>query len=161
DLRVRQALASAADRQKIVEIVYAGQGAPAKTGLLPAKTYGAVEYEKYPFDLKQAKQYLDAAGVGTVTLTYIYGGAASDEILKSSQIYKETMRQIGIDIDIQNQPSTGAATNAYIKGDAHLAHGTPGVRPDPSAQYNLYAVSNGSLNPGGKSSDPAQKRIDE
>ena len=163
NLKLRQALASAVDRKKIFDIVYRGQGGIAKTGMLAPGTFGALEYEKYPFDLKKAKEYLDASGVRTpVKLSYIYSGAGTEETLLSAQIYQETMKAIGIEIEIVNQPASGVADSMYRNGEYHLTTGSTGVRPDPSPAFGLVLASWGSLNAGGKTStDPAQKQIDD
>ncbi len=165
DLRVRQAIASALDKKKVVEVVMRTQGRPTLTGLMPPNTWGALEYEKYPFDLKAAKQYLDASGVQTpLKLVYGYSGtaAANQAQLTTIQIYQEGLRQIGIELELKNTPVASTVANSeWQKGELDFVQGSPGVRPDPSIQYNIYLSSKASLAPGARySTDPIHKDID-
>ncbi|MGE0598970.1 MAG: ABC transporter substrate-binding protein [Dehalococcoidia bacterium] len=165
DLRVRQAIASALDKQKVVDVVSRGQGRPTKTGLLPPYTWGSLEYEKYPFDLKAAKQYLDASGVETpVKLVYGYSGTAAQaqSQLTTIQIYQEDLKQIGIEVELKNVPVAATVANSeWQKGELDMVVGSPGVRPDPSIQYNIYLSTQASLAPGARySTDPIHKEID-
>jgi glutathione transport system substrate-binding protein len=162
DLRVRQAVASGVDKQKIVDIVYAGQSRPSESGLMAPDIYGSLDYAPYSFDLAEAKKYLDASGVETpVKMTYVYSGSGTAETLLAAQIYQETLRTIGIEIEIENAPSRGVETSAWYAGEYHFARFSPGVRPDPTMQYDLYASRNGPQ-PGSKfSADPIQDRVEE
>lgn len=165
DLRVRQAIASALDKKKVIDVVARTQGRPTVTGLMPPNTWGALEYEKYPYDLKAAKQYLDAAGVQTpLKLVYGYSGtaAANQAQLTTIQIYQEGLRQIGIELELRNTPVASTVANSeWQKGDLDMVTGSPGVRPDPSIQYNIYLSSKASLAPGARySTDPIHKDID-
>jgi ABC-type transport system substrate-binding protein len=162
DLRVRAALASSIDKEKVVSIVYQGQSSPATTGLMPPDVFGSLSYEKYPFDLAEAKKFLDASGLEQpVKLGYTYSGSGTAETLLMAQIYQETMRQIGLEMDIENAPSSSVRASGWRNGEIHLVIGSPGVRPDPTIQFNIYASGVGSLNPGGRfTTDPIQAEID-
>lgn len=165
DLRVRQAVASALDKKKVIDVVSRSQGRPTLTGLMSPNTYGALEYEKYPFDLKAAKQYLAAAGVTTpLKLVYGYSGTAATAPaeLTTMQIYQEDLRQIGIDLELSNVPvASSVANSAWQKGELDFVNGSPGVRPDPAIQYNIYLSSKASLAPGARlSTDPIHQTVD-
>jgi peptide/nickel transport system substrate-binding protein len=165
DLRVRQAIASALDKKKVIDIVARGQGRPTLTGLMPPNTFGALEYEKYPFDLKIAKDYLTASGVPTpLKLVYGYSGTAetNQEQLTTIQIFQEDLRQIGIDLELRNVPVAATVANSeWQKGDLDFVQGSPGVRPDPAIQYNIYLSTKASLAPGARlSTDPIHKTVD-
>lgn len=166
DLRVRQAVASALDKQKVIDIVSRGQGRPTLTGLMSPNTYGALEYEAYPFDLTEAKAYLDASGHETpLRFTYAYGstGAASEQAeLTTVQIYQEDLRQIGIELELVALPvAPTVADSPWRAGEIDFVIGSPGVRPDPSIQYGLYLGSGGSLAIGSQySSDPIHEDVD-
>jgi peptide/nickel transport system substrate-binding protein len=64
DVRVRQAIEHAIDRQSIITAVEKGFGKVANTAIVPAfKTYYDPAHEsKYPFDAERAKQLLTEAG---------------------------------------------------------------------------------------------------
>src|SRR5207248_195509 len=65
DLRVRQALAYATDRQALADTLTAGQGTPADTMVLPMVEY-FVDAQRaithYPLDGRRAEELLSAAG---------------------------------------------------------------------------------------------------
>lgn len=165
DIRVRQAIASALNKQKVIDVVTRGQGRPTLTGLMPPFVWGSLEYEKYPYDLKAAKEYLDSSGVSTPhKLVYGYSGTAeaAQAQLTTIQIYQEDLKQIGIDLELRNVPVAATVANSeWQKGELDMIVGSPGVRPDPAIQYNIYLSTQASLAPGARySSDPIHKEID-
>ena len=162
DIRMRKAVAHGIDKQKVVDIVYAGQSRPSQSGLMAPNIYGSLDYAPYEFNLDEAKKFLEASGVPQpVKMTYVYSGTGTAETLIAAQIYQATLRQIGIEIEIENAPSRGLETSSWYAGEYHFARFSPGVRPDPTMQYDLYASRNGPQ-PGGKfTSDPIQDRIEE
>lgn len=162
DIRVRQAVVSGIDKQKIVDIVYGGQSRPSESGLMAPGIYGALDYAPYSFDLDEAKKFLDASGVATpVKMTYVYSGSGTAETLLAAQIYQESLRPIGIEIEIENAPSSGVASSSWNAGEYHFSRFSPGVRPDPTMQYDLYASRNGPQ-PGSKfTTDPIQDTVEQ
>jgi ABC-type transport system substrate-binding protein len=162
DLRVRKAFVSAIDKQKIADIVYKGQTGPAHTGLMPPDVYASLSYDPHTFDLTEAKKLLDASGVETpVKLSYTYSGSGTDETLLMAQLYQESSRQIGFEVTLENAPSRGLSSSVWYAGEKHLSTSSPGVRPDPTMQYDLYASRVGPQ-PGSKyTTDPIQDTIDD
>ena len=61
DVRVRQALAHATDKQRLMDTVFQGQYQPA-TAVITQSTPGFPGYEFYPFDPDRARALLDEAG---------------------------------------------------------------------------------------------------
>ncbi|PJG86159.1 ABC transporter substrate-binding protein [Conservatibacter flavescens] len=62
NVKVRQALNYATDKQTIIQAVYQGAGIPAKNPLPPTIWGYNDKIEDYPFDLEKAKQLLTEAG---------------------------------------------------------------------------------------------------
>jgi peptide/nickel transport system substrate-binding protein len=63
DVKVRQALAYATDKQALIDTVLLGLGAPGLTLVMPGHGDGfAKDVADYPFDLEKAKQTLEDAG---------------------------------------------------------------------------------------------------
>lgn len=110
DLRVRNALLMATDREFIHKTAFSGYGdtgkAPWPTGMAWA-TNPNVNYDKsHPFDLARAAKLLDEAGlkVGadgkrfTVNIVYDSAIAERDQVAKA---LKANWREIGIDVTLQ------------------------------------------------------------
>jgi peptide/nickel transport system substrate-binding protein len=66
DLRVRQALNYAVDRQEIIDAAFYGHGEPSRSALIPglSRYYEASLKNPYPPDIAKAKSLLAAAGYG-------------------------------------------------------------------------------------------------
>ncbi len=73
DLRVRQAMMYAVDRDAIVREIFRGL-AKVSRSLVPANAFGYVEtYDIYRHNPEKAKQLLQEAGVSNLTFTFTYG----------------------------------------------------------------------------------------
>jgi peptide/nickel transport system substrate-binding protein len=63
DVKVRQALAYATDKQSLIDTVLLGLGAPGLSLVMPGHGDGyAKDVQDYPFDIEKAKQVLEEAG---------------------------------------------------------------------------------------------------
>ncbi len=72
DIRVRQAVAHAIDKQAIIADLYQGMGVAAKNPLPPSVWGYDDTVEDYPYDPAKAKELLDAAGVSDGFETTLY-----------------------------------------------------------------------------------------
>jgi len=113
DLRVRQAVAHAINRDFVAKNVWFGYGSAA-TGPISQKLvkFYNPDVPKYPFDTKKAESLLDAAGyprkAGGVRFRITHDPSTySEQYRRFAEYFKQAMRVIGIDVDIQN---TDAAT---------------------------------------------------
>lgn len=163
NLNVRQAVASAIDKAKVLEVINKGQGAVSKGGLLPPGTFGAVDHNPYPFDINKAKQYLQQSGLpGPVKLKLTYGGTGSSTpSALTAQLYQATLQQAGFQIELENTPGQSQFDVMFDQGGSHLLVFSTGVRPDPDAQFTLYATDYAYYNAGRTLKDPAQAKMDE
>ncbi|WP_082512547.1 ABC transporter substrate-binding protein [Afipia sp. Root123D2] len=108
DLRVRQAIAHAINRDFVAKNVWFGYGSAA-TGPVSQKLvkFYNPDVPKYPFDPKKAEALLDAAGfprkAGGVRFRITHDPSTySDQYRRFAEYFKQAMRAIGIDVDIQN-----------------------------------------------------------
>ncbi|MBM2822823.1 MAG: bac 5 protein [Thermoleophilia bacterium] len=163
DLRVRQAIAHAVDKQTIIDKVNAGIGAPALTfSPSPDTTWLAdipVE-EQYTFDIDKANQILDDAGYedtdgdgvrempgGGEPLNFTFAVRTDSQIAKPiADYFTGWMEQIGIEItyDLMNESKL---TEIIGKGEYDMFHWswTPFVDPDPMLWY--FTCENVSADP--------------
>src|SRR5690606_10565538 len=152
DLRVRQALAHAVDRQGIIDAALDGHGSPAH-GPLPPSIWGyweGVEDIGYDTDLSRAAALLDEAGwtLGdgqefrskdgkTLSLTlYI---SSNEEWIRAAELLQAQLRQLGVELNIENY-AWGTFLQYLAEGrhDMHLLGYTYG---DADVLYLLFHAS--------------------
>jgi len=116
DVRVRQAMHLALDREAIIKVAVNGQGIPAYGPLPPEFPYywKGVEQIGYGHDPQRAAQLLDAAGWRTgsdgirvkdgkpFTFT-ILTIANSSENVRAAQLVREQYRKLGIDLRLRTE----------------------------------------------------------
>jgi len=118
DRRVRQALAHAIDREAIVQTLFQGKQPVAHSWLAPKHPAYNANVKKYAYDVNRAKALLTEAGFTTgadgilrdasgkrVEMTFMTtaGNAPREQI---QQIIKEQLKQVGIDLRIDNRPAS-------------------------------------------------------
>lgn len=116
DLRVRQALLYAINRQIISDKIYNGQQAVANANISPLDDIYNADVTTYPYDPARSATLLDAAGwrlgadglrrnakgeVLRITLATTAGNVSREVV---QQIIQSDWRKVGIDAIIKNQP---------------------------------------------------------
>lgn len=100
DVRVRQAIAHAVDRQAMVERVLLGFGDPGSTGFLPpANPFYNPDVPDYPFDLETAEALLQEAEYDGTPIGLAY---SPDWIMASTRVVEiidAGLREIGIPLE--------------------------------------------------------------
>jgi peptide/nickel transport system substrate-binding protein len=146
DIRVRQAVNHAINRQEILTKVYSGNGAfsghvPPGYGPWPLRDADLkTKYEKY--DLPKAKALMKAAGYAngfSVTLTTF---STPLDFSQVAAVMKEQLKKINIDVNIVAQePGTFAAANGRGSFDWDLtARGMRGDVDGYMAEFNPSAA---------------------
>ncbi len=109
DVRVREALYRAIDRDAYIRVVWSGFGKAAVSPVVSTLTeFFEPNVPKYPYDVKQANALLDAAGYkagpdGTrfkIVIDYLPYG---DEFRRSAEFIKQAFKKVGVDAEIRNQ----------------------------------------------------------
>ncbi len=118
DKRVRQALAHAVDREGIVQALFQGKQPVAHSWLAPKHPASNPNVKKYAYDVARAKSLLAEAGFTPgpdgflrdrtgkrveMTIMSTAGNAVREQI---EQILKEQLKQVGIDLRIDNRPAS-------------------------------------------------------
>jgi peptide/nickel transport system substrate-binding protein len=126
DLKVRQALNYATDKDAIIKSVFFGQAQPMNAPI-PLGTYVDKESPGYPFDLAKAQALMAQSSVPNgFTLPMIVPNNNQDRI-NTAIILKDEWAKIGVNVDIQ-QLESSAARAAY--------HGEGNFYSIPSAWTN-------------------------
>jgi peptide/nickel transport system substrate-binding protein len=116
DVRARQALAYAMDREAILKAAYYGQGQVSKTNTPLADNspwYGG-DLTDYSLDLDKAKQLFAAAGVKSLTWWGVAG--QYPEWNTSAQILQASLKKIGVTLKIKNNELSSWPAKFYPAG---------------------------------------------
>mgnify|MGYP000857581130 CR=1 FL=1 len=101
DIRVRQAIAYAIDKQILLDGAFGGDSfaRPAYSPFSSNTAYYTEDVEKYDFDLEKAKQLMAEAGVEDLTLRFMYTATNTDQE-KEAVLVQEMLREIGITVEL-------------------------------------------------------------
>jgi peptide/nickel transport system substrate-binding protein len=152
DLKVRQALEYAIDRQAFIVAAGGPLAAEPATTLITPGIAGREEYDLYPAgdsgDVDKAKQLLGDAGVSNLALTLIVTN--DDTSVKKAQAIQQAYAKAGITVTIKPEDydtwvadATGEATSGY---DLSLSSWQPDY---PSAAGNIQPLYDSSQIGGG------------
>ena len=114
DVRVRQAIAYAVDRNFLINAVMRGTSKPAYTGIHPDSIFHEPNVERYDLDIKKANQILDDAGYSKNSdgirfpLNIDYGWPSAKPM---AEYMKPQLKKIGIDVTVR----TSAGFPAWAK----------------------------------------------
>jgi peptide/nickel transport system substrate-binding protein len=159
DVRVRQAISYAIDRQEIINTVLLGDGVP--TGPLPpgegewAIPVNAENFPTYTYNPDKARALLKEAGAEGLKITIQAAPAYAPDI-PTAQVMQAQLKKVGIDLQIQ-QMEWAAVLQAQRDGnfDLNLTFNTN--RPDPDT-YLSVAHSKFGQN-WGKYADPKMDEL--
>jgi ABC-type transport system substrate-binding protein len=147
NVKVRQALSYAINRNEIVDTVWKGQAA--MTGpISPAMKQWAVDVNQIPSykqDVDKAKSLLAEAGYPNGFQTTLYTAATYPDMISSAQVIQEQLKKIGVDAQIK-QLEWGAYIDMWKSKNTDLLVGrnTSGTDPDRSTRY--FFSTTGSAN---------------
>lgn len=151
DVRVRQALNHAVDRQRITEALFGRYGTATEQIVLPG-TSGYVETTRYPYDPDRARALLAEAGYADgFTMKVLTTSFANTHLVP--QALAADLEQVGVTLELVNQAE---ATN-YLTDMASRAYPAYGIgygtQPVHLMGPGLFLPSAAQFNPFG-SADP-------
>lgn len=139
----RQALAYATNREAILQAAYYGQGVVSTTNNILAddNPAHAADLTQYPYDLAKAKELFEQAGIteGT-TLTWWGVAGAYPEWQASGEILQASLKEIGIDLKIENNEIGVWVDRFYPAGKSYPGLVVPNfqsVPPEPAFSMNF------------------------
>ncbi len=155
NLKVRQAINCAIDRQQVVDTALLGEGQISGPITVPAYRQPLDQLACYKQDVAKAKQLLE--GAGKVEFTIMVAAEEPPTAVNEAQNVADQLAKVGITAKIEK-----LALDAYVKRwlaadfDSNIA--LNGGNPDPHIMFVRYWTSKGSLNKVAGFADP---KLDE
>jgi peptide/nickel transport system substrate-binding protein len=147
NLKVRQAIAYAIDRKQIIDTIALGNGD--QTGpippALPQYALPVSDYDLYRRDVGKAKQLLQEAGVGPVSITILTQTTEPVYAKDIAQIVQQQLGEVGIQVNIELL-ELGQWVQRWLKADFDMAPGLNSGQPDPDFYLFRYFTNDGNLN---------------
>lgn len=136
DVRVRQAMQYAIDRQKIVDTVFFGEATPV---LIPyAQTSWAYPEDLdgyYTYDPEKAKELLAEAGYPDGFATQMLIRGTSDAHVDQAQVYQQDLAAIGVDIELVPTELPQYWPQLFESEFTIVSHATGDATVDPSGLF--------------------------
>jgi peptide/nickel transport system substrate-binding protein len=162
DVKLRQAIGWAIDRQALVDKVLGGNGSAGSTIIPPI--YSLLHTEPtnpVTYDPEKAKQLLDAAGYtegpdgirqtadGTKLSFRLFARSDSDNSVKSVEFIQGYLKAVGIETEVK-AVSSDALTEIIGQGNFDMFEWGWVVEPDPNYQLSTFTCANRSYKDGGE-----------
>ena len=142
NLKVREALAYAIDRQLLVDLVLEGLGRPGHDNILSPEFKFRIDTPEKKYDPAKAKALLTEAGYPDgIRLDLV----ASNRPAIRAQVaiaIKQMALPAGFDINVETMPHDTYIANVWKKGNFYMAYW--GMQPTEDATFNLLLTSNAS-----------------
>ncbi|WP_175985585.1 ABC transporter substrate-binding protein [Microbacterium tenebrionis] len=134
DVRVRQALAYALDKDAIREIAYGGAGASTWSPL-PESSWAYAEQTGYPYDLDKAEALLVEAGAEGLSFTLeIPSGFPDAEQI--ARVWQSSLAEIGVTLT-PNVTELSVWLDAYVSRSYDATWNTFNVGADPNSYFDI------------------------
>jgi peptide/nickel transport system substrate-binding protein len=161
NVKVRQAVALAINRADIRDVAYLGTG---ELGLEEMPT-GSTWYDPPGVfaanpDIAKAKQLLAEARYPNGLSVEYLGLPQYPELLKTGQVVRDQLKQIGIDMTIR-QVDVSVWYDAFVSGKYQITSAYQERTIDPDNFYSLVVKSGGPINTTGYSNPAVDALIDK
>lgn len=147
NLKVRQAVTMAINRDAIVQAAYKGLAQPAKYGLTQSYDYPKTDAGTYTFDVDKAKQLMTESGVGKIKIDMAMSPARpGPEAEQVAILIKNDLEKIGITVNIKTLASASEINTAFHDGSYNaMLYLEPPAIADPYYSLFLYNSSKSGL----------------
>ncbi len=145
DVRVRQAIACAVDRQEVLDTASLGEGEVTGPATPPYYRANFNDLFCYKKDVDKAKQLLTDAKVTNLKFKIM---AAADEpptAVAEAQNIQAQLKKIGVETEIETL-ELGVYVDRWLKADFDAVVALNGGNPDPDVMFFRYWHSTGNLN---------------
>jgi peptide/nickel transport system substrate-binding protein len=143
DVRVRQAIDLAIDRETIVKAVFNNEYIPGNQWVSPSNVYYNARFPVRKRDVARARQLLREAGQPNLTFTLIVPPERDRQ--EAAQIIQAMLAEAGITMTLQTQENVTMLTNGR-KGDFEAYFTFWSGRPDPDGNVFTQSTCKGAQN---------------
>lgn len=144
NLKVRQAMSCAVDRQDILDTALVGEGKVTGPLTMPAYASDPSTLFCYTQDVDKAKELMKEAGVDGFEATVIVATGEPPVASAEAQVLQSQLAEIGIKLNIELL-ELNVYVDRWLAGDFDMAVAQNGGRPDPYPMYNRYFTKDGNL----------------
>jgi glutathione transport system substrate-binding protein len=116
DVRIRQAINYAIDKEAFLKVVYRGYGSELDSIIPPGLQYYS-QQTPYPYDLEKAKELLKEAGYENGFETSVWGGNNSNA-MKAMEFIQQQLAQVGIKVNVVPMESGTLSDKIWSVQDA-------------------------------------------
>ena len=110
DVRVRQAIAYAIDKNFVIKALHAGFASPSDGPIVASSPFATPDINKYPFDPKKAEALLDEAGLKRgdkgerfkMTIDYLPAGTVDHK--NTAEYLRTQLKKVGITVEVRASP---------------------------------------------------------
>jgi peptide/nickel transport system substrate-binding protein len=143
DVRVRQAIDLAIDRETLVKTVFNNEYIAGNQWISPTSTYYNAKFPVAKRDVARARQLLKEAGQPNLTFTLIVPPERDRQ--EAAQIIQAMLAEAGITMHLQTQENVTMLTNGR-KGDFEAYFTFWSGRPDPDGNVFTQSTCKGAQN---------------
>jgi peptide/nickel transport system substrate-binding protein len=145
ELKVRQAISCAIDRQEVLDTASLGEGKVTGPLTIPALATDPSQLFCYKRDVDKAKKLMTEAGYADGFSATVIGATGEPPTAAAeAQVIQSQLAEIGIKLDIKMM-ELNVYVDAWLKGDFDMAIALNGGRADPYTMYNRYWTKSGNL----------------
>jgi peptide/nickel transport system substrate-binding protein len=145
NLKVRQAISCAVNRQEVLDAALVGEGAVTGPLTMPAFRSDPNSLFCYTQDLEKAKALMAEAGFADGFTAKVIGATGEPPVAASeAQVLQAQLAEIGVKLEIEMM-ELNVYVDRWLAGDFDMAVAQNGGRPDPYPMYNRYFTKTGNL----------------
>ena len=139
DLRVRQAISYAIDKQKVLDTVYGG-GEPIGTFIDHDNAYYKDFTDLYPYNPAKARQLLQEAGVGPDRVFDLFLPQNYELHVKAGEMYQAMLSEVGMNVRIRLVDWSTWLSDVYKQANYDLTVIGHTGKLDPDGTLGRYGI---------------------
>lgn len=145
DLKVRQAISCAVNRQEVLDSALVGEGKVTGPLTMPAYASDPNTLFCYTQDLTKAKALMAESSSPTGFTAKVIAATGEPPVASSeAQVLQAQLAEIGVKLEIE-MLELNVYVDRWLAGDFDMAVAQNGGRPDPYPMYNRYFTKGGNL----------------